>query len=97
MPDDEYDPLEPHVKLNHAKVSDFIRKNFGPTQYYDEDSGEDNMEAGFDEIEREERRAEKIAKREDWEELRRIREDEDREKMERSEKKREKKEKRKEK
>ncbi len=75
MPDDEYDPLEPRVNKN--KISEFIRKNFGPRgDYHDDDYESSDMEAGYDQILAEEKYAEKMARREDAEQLKLIQQEE---------------------
>ncbi|CAL0331575.1 unnamed protein product [Lupinus luteus] len=61
--------------------------NYNPNKFADDDN-DDNMEAGFDEILREERRSAKIAKEEDEEQLRLIEEEEERERRRRIAKKR---------
>ncbi|XP_061346693.1 protein spt2-like [Gastrolobium bilobum] len=57
-------------------------KNYDPKKFVNDDD-DDNMEAGFDEILREERRSAKIAKMEDEEQLRLIEEEEERERRRR--------------
>ncbi|XP_050363632.1 uncharacterized protein LOC126782422 isoform X2 [Argentina anserina] len=70
---DEYDP---------GDISREIRSLFGynPSAYADDDDISD-MEAGFEDIQREERRSAKIARREDEEQARLIEEEERRERM----------------
>ncbi|KAL2344458.1 hypothetical protein Fmac_005743 [Flemingia macrophylla] len=69
--DDEEDEMD---------ISNMIRSmfNYNPRNFVD-DEDDDDMEAGFDEIMREERRSAKIAKKEDEEQLRLIEEEEERE------------------
>ncbi|XP_075498594.1 uncharacterized protein LOC142536974 [Primulina tabacum] len=71
------------------KAINMIRKMFGynPNKYQDADDDSD-MEANFDDILREERRSEKIGKREDEEELRKLEEEERRKQQLRLERKR---------
>ncbi|XP_019172534.1 PREDICTED: protein SPT2 homolog isoform X2 [Ipomoea nil] len=72
-----------------AAAISMIRQMFGynPNRYRDDDDVSD-MEAGFDDILKEERRSAKIAREEDEEELRKIEEEERREQMRRQAKKR---------
>ncbi|CAI9110538.1 OLC1v1010586C1 [Oldenlandia corymbosa var. corymbosa] len=60
-----------------------IRSMFGynPRKYHDDDSDDSNMEANFDDILKEEKRSERIARLEDEEEQRKIEEEERRERM----------------
>ncbi|KAL3640376.1 hypothetical protein CASFOL_015344 [Castilleja foliolosa] len=60
-----------------------IRRMFGynPDKFQDDDDDDSDMEAGFHDIEREEKRSEKLARQEDEEQLRLIEEEERRERM----------------
>ncbi|XP_024180518.1 protein SPT2 homolog [Rosa chinensis] len=73
--DDEYDP-------ESGDISSMIRNMFGynPTKFADDDDVSD-MEAGFEDIQREERRSAKIARQEDEEQARLIEEEERRERL----------------
>ncbi|XP_054791621.1 uncharacterized protein LOC129297294 isoform X2 [Prosopis cineraria] len=57
--------------------------HYNPNKFADDDEDDMNMEAGFDDIMREERRSAKIARREDEEQLRLIEEEEERERRSR--------------
>ncbi|KAF7809501.1 protein SPT2-like protein isoform X1 [Senna tora] len=57
--------------------------NYRPDRFADEDDDDSGMEAGFDEIMKEERRSAKIARKEDEEELRLIEAEEERERKRR--------------
>nr|GMD65887.1 protein spt2-like isoform X1 [Ipomoea batatas] len=72
-----------------AAAISMIRQMFryNPNRYHDDDDDSD-MEAGFDDILKEERHSEKIGRKEDEEELRKIEEEERREQMRRQAKKR---------
>ncbi|XP_020237847.1 protein spt2-like [Cajanus cajan] len=69
--DDEEDEMD---------ISNMIRSmfNYNPRNFVD-DEDDDDMEAGFDEIMREERRSAQIARKEDEEQLRLIEEEEEKE------------------
>ncbi|KAL6225019.1 hypothetical protein ACLB2K_003873 [Fragaria x ananassa] len=73
--DDEYDPED-------GDISSMIRNMFGynPNKFADDDDVSD-MEAGFEDIQREERRSAKIARMEDEEQARLIEEEERRERL----------------
>ncbi|XP_061336858.1 uncharacterized protein LOC133283942 isoform X2 [Gastrolobium bilobum] len=78
-PDEDEDEGEGGVDYS-TMIRSFFQYN--PNNYVD-DEDDDNMEAGFDEILREERRSAKIARKEDEEQLRLIEEEEERERRKR--------------
>ncbi|KAJ8767730.1 hypothetical protein K2173_020670 [Erythroxylum novogranatense] len=71
-----------------AKALSMIRKMFNTQRYADCDDDDSDMEANYDDIMKEERLSEKIARKEDEEQLRLIEEEEQRELMRKQAKKR---------
>ncbi|XP_028802898.1 protein spt2 isoform X2 [Neltuma alba] len=78
-------PFEDDDDDEGQRAISMIRRMFhyNPNKFADDDEDDINMEAGFDDIMREERRSAKIAKREDEEQLRLIEEEEERERRRR--------------
>lgn len=66
--------LSDFIENDEEEVSDIekelqrIKRRFGAKQTYEVDSVGSDMEAGYDEIDEEERKAARIARREDYEE-----------------------------